>query len=90
MRLLEILIMSLAGLWQGVRQDFNLLELALLAAGAWAWRKGWRPHWPRLSPVLTRHPARTAVALVFAVIALRLALVPVLPVPVPLVTDEFS
>ena len=33
MRLVEILIMSLAGVWQGVRQDFNLLELALVAAG---------------------------------------------------------
>ena len=94
MRLLEILIMSLAGVWQGVRQDFNLLELALVAAGWWAWHKGWRPRlsaWPpRPSPTLTRHPALTAVALVFAVIALRLALIPVLPVPVPLVTDEFS
>src|SRR5665213_4497262 len=94
MRLLEILIMSLAGVWQGVRQDFNLLEVALVAAGWWAWRKGWRPPlsaWPpRLSPILTRRPALTAVALVMATIALRLALIPLLPVPVPLVTDEFS
>jgi hypothetical protein len=90
MRLLEILIVSLAGVWHGVRQDFNLLEVALVAAGWWAWRKGWRPHWPRLSPTLTSRPTLTAVALVFAFIALRLALIPVLPVPVPLVTDEFS
>src|SRR5665213_4218828 len=94
MRLLEILIMSLAGVWQGVRQDFNLLEVALVAAGWWAWRKGWRPPlsaWPpRLSRMLTRRPALTAVALVMATIALRLALIPLLPVPVPLVTDEFS
>jgi len=90
MRLLEILIMSLAGVWQGVRQDFNLLEVALVAAGWWAWRKGWRPHSPFLSPVWTRRPALTALALVCGVIALRLALIPVLPVPAPLVTDEFS
>ena len=90
MRLLEILIMSLAGVWQGVRQDFNLLEVALIAVGYWAWRKGWRPHWPRLSPTLTSKPTLIAIALVFAVIALRLALIPVLPVPAPLVTDEFS
>jgi hypothetical protein len=40
MRLLEILIMTLAGVWQGVRQDFNLLEVALIAGGWWAWSKG--------------------------------------------------
>jgi hypothetical protein len=90
MRLLEILIMSLAGVWQGVRQDFNLLELALVAAGCWAWRKGWRPKSLRLSPLWTQRPALTALALVCTVIALRLALIPVLPVPAPLVTDEFS
>jgi hypothetical protein len=90
MRLLEILIMSLAGVWQGVRQDFNLLELALVAAGCWAWRKGWRPKSLRLSPLWTQRPALAALALVCAVIALRLALIPVLPVPAPLVTDEFS
>src|SRR5579863_8420433 len=90
MRLLEILIMTLAGVYQGVRQDFNLLEVALVAAGWWAWSKGWRPHFPRLAPLLTRRPALTALALVFAIVALRLALIPVLPVPLPLVTDEFS
>ena len=87
MRLLEILIMSLAGVWQGVRQDFNLLEVALIAAGCWAWRKGWRPHFSFPS---TPRPLLTALALVCGVIALRLALIPILPVPVPLVTDEFS
>ncbi len=46
MRLLEILIMTLAGVWQGVRQDFNVLEVALIAGGWWAWKKGWRPRYP--------------------------------------------
>jgi hypothetical protein len=93
MRLLEILIMTLAGVYQGVRQDFNLLEVALIAGGWWAWKKGWRPRYPawlRIPRVWLRHPALTALGLVGGAIALRLALLPVLPVPVPLVTDEFS
>ncbi len=93
MRLLEILIMTLAGVWQGVRQDFNLLEVALIAGGGWAWAKGWRPSYPawmRIPQVWLRHPALTALGLVVAAIALRLALIPLLPVPFPLVTDEFS
>ncbi len=93
MRLLEILIMTLAGVWQGVRQDFNLLEVALVAGGWWAWTNGWRPGYPawlRVPQLWLRHPALTAVGLAAAAIALRLALIPVLPVPFPLVTDEFS
>jgi hypothetical protein len=91
MRLVEILIMSLAGVWQGVRQDFNLLELALIAAGWWAWKRGWRPQWPAWLgiPHLSR-PWLAALLLAGGVIALRLALIPVLPVPAPLVSDEFS
>ena len=93
MRLLEILIMTLAGVWQGVRQDFNLLEVALIAGGWWAWKKGWRPRYPawlHVPQAWLRHSALTAFGLVGAVVALRLALLPVLPVPYPLVTDEFS
>jgi len=90
MRLVEILFMTLAGVWQGIRQDFNLLEICLIAAGLWAWnKKGWRPrqlHW-LWTP---RRPWLAAVALIAGVIALRLALIPVLPVPIPIVTDEFS
>jgi hypothetical protein len=90
MRLVETLIMTLAGVWQGIRQDFNLLEICLIAAGLWAWNKrGWRPrrfHWT-WTP---RRPWVAAVALIAGAIALRLALIPLLPVPIPIVTDEFS
>ena len=90
MRLVEILIMTLAGVWQGVRQDFNLLEICLIAAGFWAWnKKGWRPR--RITWAwMPRRPWLAAVALIAGVIALRLALIPLLPVPIPIVTDEFS
>jgi hypothetical protein len=89
MRLVEIVLMTLGGIWQGVRQDWNLLEIALIAAGIWAWKKkGWRPNFPSL-PAL-KHPWMWALAIAGGVIALRLALIPLLPVPVPLVTDEFS
>jgi len=93
MRLLEILIMMLAAIYQGARQDFNLLELALIASGCWAWKKGWRPRYPAwlyVPQAWLRHPAVTAVGLAGGAISLRLALIPVLPVPFPLVSDEFS
>lgn len=90
MRLVEIVIMTLAGVWQGLRQDFNLVEVALIAAGIWAWNKrGWRPrqlHW-MWRP---RRPWLAAAALISGAIALRLALIPLLPVPIPIVSDEFS
>src|SRR5580693_3936531 len=80
--------MSLGGLWQGLRMDLNLLEIAAIAAGAWAWNRGWRPQWDWLP-----YPARpwaAALLVAVAVPVLRVALVPLLPAPVPLVTDEFS
>ena len=88
-RLLEIVLMTLGGVWQGVRQDWNLLEITLIAVGVWGWKKkGWRPNFPGL-PVL-RRPWLWAVGIAGGAIALRLALIPLLPVPIPLVTDEFS
>lgn len=88
MRLLEVLLFILGGVWQGIRMDYNLLELAVIGAVVYAWRKGWRPRrmiWPNLP-----HPALTAAGLVLGFIALRLALIPVMRVPVPVVTDEMS
>ncbi len=79
---------TLGGLWQGIRQDFNLLEIALIAALAWAWRRGWRP--PRTPGPSILHPALAAIILALGFVALRLALLPLMPVPIPVVTDEFS
>ena len=89
MRLLEIVFMTLGGVWQGIRQDWNLLEIALIGLGYWAWNKGWRPPRFRAFPTI-RRPALLALGIALGTVAVRLALVPLLPVPVPIVTDEFS
>ena len=88
MRLLEVLGLNLGGLWQGLRQDFNLLEIVLIVAGFWLWKRN-RLHklpwfrWPR-------RPLIAAVSIAFGAIALRLALIPLQPIPIPIVSDEFS
>jgi hypothetical protein len=97
MRVLEILLVTLGGVWQGLRQDFNLLEIALIALGWWAWktRRLWRV--TRSSPKILRWPSwpaakpwTTAILIAAGAIALRLALLPLLHSPVPVVSDEFS
>jgi hypothetical protein len=88
MKLVEVLLFTLGGVWQGVRQDFNLLEIAIIAGLLLAWKLGWRP---RRKPMLEfRRPALAAIAMALAFVALRLALVPIMPAPLPIVTDEFS
>src|SRR5580698_5109446 len=88
MRLLEVLLFTLGGVWQGIRQDYNLLEIAIIAGLAVAWKRGWRPR--RMPMIDMRRPAVAAVVLALGFVALRLALVPLMPVPMPIVTDEFS
>jgi hypothetical protein len=88
MRLVEVLLFTLGGVWQGIRQDFNLLEIVLIAAFALAWNRGWRPR--RIPMIEMRRPAVAALVLAFGFVALRIALKPLIPVPVPVVTDEFS
>lgn len=89
MRFVEILLMTLGGLWQGVRQDFNLLEIGIVLTGWWLWKRGWHPGKTRQFRVPQR-PWLAALALALGFVALRLALLPALPAPVPLVSDEFS
>src|SRR5260370_5261166 len=88
MKLLEVLLMTLAGLWQGLRQDFNLLEIALVILWWWAWKRGRLPKFPSMR--VPERPWLSAILLAAGAVALRLALVPVLPAPVPVVRDEFS
>src|SRR5271163_2138329 len=88
MRLLEVLGLTLGGLWQGVRQDFNLLEIGLIAAGFWGWKRGWLAKIPGIK--WPDRPWIAAVAIAVGAVALRLALIPVMGVPIPVVTDEFS
>ncbi len=89
MRLLEMILMTLAGVWQGVRQDLNLLEIAIIGVGYWAiTKRNWRPRfrWG----FLPQKPWLMAIGIAIGAIVIRLALLPVMPVPVPIVTDEFS
>src|ERR1035438_7421945 len=92
MQILELVLFTLAGIWQGIRQDFNLLEIALLAAMI-LWGV------PQLAFVVSGERflatfARRTVLACFAVgvlaIGIRVALLPVLHVPHPGITDEFS
>jgi hypothetical protein len=90
--LLEIPLMWLAGIWQSLLQDFNVLEILIIAGLAIAWRQGWWKAWrPRRTPLpQIRKPWAVAVILALGFVSLRIALVPVMPVPTPLITDEFS
>jgi hypothetical protein len=76
LKLVEILIILLAGLWQGISQDFNLLEMALVASAWWAWKPGWHPRWPAwlLIPKTGASARLAALAVVTGFIGLRLAL----------------
>ncbi len=88
MRLLEVLGLNLGGLWQGLRQDFNLFEIALILVGVWLWKRRRVPKFPWFR--WPQRPLRAAMLIAFGAIALRVALIPVQPVPIPIVSDEFS
>jgi len=93
--MLEFVLFVLSGIGYGFYFDLNPLETALVGIGVFLAFRGWIPvrpfagfwrQWVRLA--LRR---RTAVATVFcAAIVARLALLPLLPVPKPVITDEFS
>ena len=92
MRILEIVLFTFGGLWQGIRRDFNLLEIALLAALIFwkAPKLNWLAGWERSLGRLAGHRALACVAVGVLAIGLRIALLPVLSKPYPMVSDEFS
>lgn len=96
MKLLEVLLFTLGGVYHGVAQDWNFFELAVLAGAFWAIGRGRLPVLTFVSPlecVFARFARRRGLACIAAgaaAVAVRVALVPVLPSPKPLVADEFS
>jgi hypothetical protein len=96
LKLLEMVLFTAGGVFQGIRQDFNALEIAvLLALSAAIWR-GFVPelHWVSVCEnrlcMFALHRSRACWTVGITAIVIRLALIPVLPVPQPVVADEFS
>jgi hypothetical protein len=93
---IEILLFTLGGIYHGISQDWNILEIAILAALALAIRRGRLPSLAFAQPLegalarFARRRAWTCVAAGAAAVLARVLLLPLLPVPKPLVADEFS
>ncbi len=97
--MLEFVIFVLSGFGYALYYDLNLLEAALVGVVVLCVYRGWLLKVTPRIPVLPAWRAwvklayrrKTAVAVVFfSALAIRAALLPVLPVPHPEVTDEFS
>ncbi|HYL77907.1 MAG TPA: hypothetical protein VEU96_27085 [Bryobacteraceae bacterium] len=89
--MLEFILFVLAGVGYGFYFDLNPLETVLVALAILLVLRGWTPAFP--IPWFTRLALhrKTAVAAVFAfALLIRLAVLPLLPVPKPVITDEFS
>ena len=95
LRMLEFIIYLISGIGYGLYFDLNPLETVLVALAIAGVYQGWWPRFPmkRAWRTWTRlaHHRKTAVATVFVfALVIRAALLPVLPAPNPVVTDEFS
>jgi hypothetical protein len=93
--MLELLVYLISGIGYGLYFDLNPLEVLLAALAIVGAVRGWWPRFPmtRVWRVWSKlaYRRKTAVAAVFAfALLIRAALLPVLPAPDPVVTDEFS
>ncbi|HXA64428.1 MAG TPA: hypothetical protein VNV82_04705 [Bryobacteraceae bacterium] len=93
--MLEFVIYLISGIGYGFYFDLNPLETLLAVLAVVAVLRGWWPRFPMTRAWLawTRlaHRRKTAVAAVFVFALLaRAALLPLLPAPNPVVSDEFS
>jgi hypothetical protein len=97
--LLEFVLFVISGFGYALYYDLNLLEVVLVGVVVLCVYRGWTPKFPS-QLLMTRawrawvrlaHRRKTAVAVVFfSALAIRAALLPLIPVPHPEVTDEFS
>jgi hypothetical protein len=93
--MLELLVYLISGIGYGFYFDLNPLEVVLAALAVVGAIRGWWPRFPmtRVWRAWTHlaYRRKTAVAAVFVfALLIRAALLPVLPAPDPVVTDEFS
>jgi hypothetical protein len=88
MQWLLIHLLYLAGwLWQF---DLNRIELSLCAAGCALAALGWRAGAFPILRSLASRPLVSVLCMGMAALALRAALLTVLPIPSPVISDEFS
>jgi hypothetical protein len=93
--MLEFVLFVLSGFGYALYYDLNLVAAPLVGLVVLCVYRGWTPKFGVLRAwhawVKLAHRRKTAVAVVyFAALAIRAALLPLLPVPHPEVTDEFS
>ncbi len=93
--MLEFILYLISGIGYGFYFDLNPLETVLAASVLVCIFRGWVPRmsvqWATGPFARLAHRQKTAVASVFVLaLVARAALLPVLPVPKPVITDEFS